>query len=365
VKVGVDAAKIGAVREKGPFAVLDHAKAEGFDGVFYRTMLDLSPTLDAGTLQELRARADELCLYIESGIGWVNPYNTSEIPFIRAFGKGDYRRAQELMIQAAHGIGCNELWAVSAHTDHGSPPFLAYDRMRTDVSWDDQMAAMKKYICTLAPLLRDLNCRINLETHGDETSTELLRLIEELGPDIVGVTLDTGNLPLSGDVPMAAIKRLAPYVHMTHCKDGILFITGPCVVQQIRPLGEGVIDWKACVQELSRYSPDLHLSIEYYRHESTIPVFEQAWRSFFPDFGDDDAKEFQRLAAWCAERMTRGEIAGIDEFRKIPNDEATRAQSIRAGVHFLRECIRDVQAASSRSADPHPIEGEVPLVCAD
>ena len=35
----------------------------------------------------------------------------------------------------------------------------------------------------LKPLLKDLGCRLNLETHGDETSFELLQLIDNLGED--------------------------------------------------------------------------------------------------------------------------------------------------------------------------------------
>jgi len=243
MKVGVDEDKLYAVKNKGPFAVLDYVKEKGFDGVFYRTMIDLSPTLDLVELQEIKSHAESLDLYLDSGAGWVNPYNTAETPHIRRFGNGDYKLAMEMMIKAAGKINCKELYAVSGHSIHGDPFFVAYDRFRTDVSWSDQLFAMKKFINMLKPTLKETGCRLNLETHGDETSFELLQLIDELGEDILGVTLDTGNLPLSADVPMDAIKRLAPYVHMTHCKDGILFITENGIVQQLRSVGEGVINW--------------------------------------------------------------------------------------------------------------------------
>ena len=48
----------------------------------------------------------------------------------------------------------------------------------------------------LSPLLKDLGLRANVETHGDETSFELIRMIEEIGPDILGVTLDRVTFPL-------------------------------------------------------------------------------------------------------------------------------------------------------------------------
>ena len=219
--VGVDADKLYAVKDKGAFMVLDYAGKHGFDGVFYRTMLDLSPTLDAGELKEIKAHADSLGLYLDSGAGWVNPYNTAETPHIRRFGNGDYKLAMEMMIKAASEIDCKELYAVSGHS-----------------------------------------------IHGDETSFELLQLIDELGEDTVGVTLDTGNLPLSGDVPMDAIRRLAPYIHMTHCKDGILYITEDGIVQQLRSVGEGIVDWEKALVILGEHSPNLHLSFEDYRAEN-------------------------------------------------------------------------------------------------
>src|SRR5438105_2493731 len=99
MKVGVDGSKIPAASE-GPLAALDQANQLGLDGVFFRTVLDLSPTLDVGFLTEVRAHADELGLYLEMGLGKVNPYTTAEAPEIRRLGGGDYRLGLEKMIRA-------------------------------------------------------------------------------------------------------------------------------------------------------------------------------------------------------------------------------------------------------------------------
>lgn len=337
MRVGVDAAKIGAVGRQGAIAMLDYVSAHGLDGIFFRTVLDMSPTLDEGELAEIRAHADHLGLYLEAGVGWVNPYNTAETPHMRAFGKGDYRLAVERMIHAARRIDCTELWAVSGHSVHGDPPFVAYDRFRTDVSWSDQLAAMTKFIGSLAPLLRDLNCRLNLETHGDETSHELVRLIEEIGADVVGVTLDTGNLPLCADEPVAATRRLAPYVHMTHAKDGILFLTDGGLSQQLRPLGEGIVDWETVLRTLGGFSPDLNLSIEDYRAEVTIPIYDPEWHAKQPDLTTAELAELVRLARLCEERMVRGEIEPIDEVRAAPYGEDGRRASILSSAQYLRQ----------------------------
>lgn len=340
MKVGVDADKLYSVKNDGPFAVLDFVKKHDFDGVFYRTMLDLSPNLDDGKLKEIKAHSDSLGLYLDSGAGWVNPYNTAETPHIRRFGKGDYRLAVEMMIKSAAKIGCKELYAVSGHSIHGDPFFVAYDRFRTDVSWDDQLTAIKKFIRMLKPLLKDLGCRLNLETHGDETSYELLELIDDLGEDILGVTLDTGNLPLSGDVPMDAVKRLAPYVHMTHCKDGILYQTAEGIVQQLRSVGNGVVNWVEALIELGKYSPNLHLSFEDYRAENLIKMYDARWRKHFPNFGDEDLKKFEELARMCEARIMKGEIMGVEEFNNLPFTDKDRLESYKKGALYLRRIIR-------------------------
>jgi sugar phosphate isomerase/epimerase len=340
MRVGSDTDKLpDEVKKQGAFAVLDYLKQRGFDGAFFRLMLDLSPTLDPGELKEIRAHADSLDLFLDSGIGWVNPYNTPERPEIRRFGNGDYRLAIEKMISAARLINCTELWAVSAHSIHGDPFYVSYDRFRTDVSWNDQLEAMEKFIALLAPMLRDLGCRLNLETHGDETSFEALRLIEKSGQDILGVTLDTGNLPLQADVPMNAIKRLAPYVHLTHCKDGILYRSQEGMNQQIRSLGEGVIDWRSAIEILNAHQPELHLSIEDYRAENLLLWSTPKYRNEYPDLTDKEIADFESLADICEKRIKSGTIQGVEEFRKLTFGETQRDASYIAGAGFLRKAI--------------------------
>jgi sugar phosphate isomerase/epimerase len=344
MRVGSDTDKLPAdIKKQGAFAVLDYLKQRGFDGAFFRLMLDLSPTLDKGELREIRAHADSLGLFLDAGIGWVNPYNTPERPEIRRFGNGDYRSAVEKMISAARLINCTELWAVSAHSIHGDPFYVAYDRFRTDVTWNDQLEAMGKFIAILAPMLRDLGCRLNLETHGDETSFEAIRLIEQCGPDILGVTLDTGNLPLQADVPLNAIKRLAPYVHLTHCKDGILYRSQEGLNQQIRSLGEGVIDWKSAIEILKAHQPDLHLSIEDYRAENLLLWSTTKYRKHYPDLTENEISDFDKLTDVCEKHIKDGEIKGVEEFRKLSFGETQRDASYTGGANFLKKIIETLK----------------------
>lgn len=341
IRVGLDMDKQpSAIKKKGPIALLDFVKENGFDGAYFRLMLDLSPTLDLVQLKEIKAHADSLGLFLGAGVGWMNPYNTPERPEIRRFGEGDYRLAIEKMLKAAREIDNTELWAVSAHSVHGTPAYVAYDRFRTDVTWGDQMRAMTKFINSLAPMLRDLKLRVNLEAHGDETSFELLRLIDEVGPDVVGVTMDAGNLVLEGDVPLDATKRLAPYINLVQPKDSIVYHAKDGLNQQIRTVGEGILDWEAALTVLAKYHPNLMLCFEAYRAEDLLLWSTPKYRSYYPELTDADVRQFEKFADEFQASVRDGKALSVEEYRKLPFKDGERMKDYQKGAAHLRKIIK-------------------------
>ena len=119
----------GAVDEPWPQVLADTA-ALGLDGVLVRTLYELSPTLDAGLLREVADAAASLGLYLELGVGKVNPYMTAELPEIRRLGDGSYVAGMERMIEAAAAIGCHELWTATGNFQAGLPGLHKNDRDR-------------------------------------------------------------------------------------------------------------------------------------------------------------------------------------------------------------------------------------------
>ncbi len=122
MQVGVEVNHWPGFASRTPQATLALAHELGFAGVFFKTVLDLSPTLDAGELKAIKQTSDELGLYLECGVGRVNPYNTAESPDVRALGDGDYRFGIERMIRAARAIGCTQLWAETATSSNKPYP---------------------------------------------------------------------------------------------------------------------------------------------------------------------------------------------------------------------------------------------------
>src|SRR5258708_2307531 len=86
--------------------VLDFAAERGLEGVQFGSPLQLSPTLDAGEIREVREYADARGLYLELGIPCVNPHQVA--PHFRAEPE-TYEVQLEALMRAAAAAGVANL----------------------------------------------------------------------------------------------------------------------------------------------------------------------------------------------------------------------------------------------------------------
>jgi sugar phosphate isomerase/epimerase len=79
----------------------------------------------------------------------------------------------------------------------------------------------------------------------------MLRAIEAIGMDNVGINFDTANLVLYGKANTAdALDVFGKYVRNTHCKDGEYPTEGTKLGREV-PLGEGRANMPAVMNKLS------------------------------------------------------------------------------------------------------------------
>lgn len=317
------------------------AKDFGFEGLYYKSPQYLTTSLDLGVLKEARALADDLSLYLEFGIGRVNPYNTSEAAQVWLLADGNYRAALEMIIAAAAEIGCHELTGVTAGWKGNHKGYFCFDRFRTDVDWSEQLQATENFLKRLAPALRHHGSRINLETHEEITSFEIVRIIECVGSDVLGVTFDTANVLSRGEDPLAVAQRVAPYCHQSHAKDAILFSSPTGMVRQIRPCGSGVVNWKAMLPILATENPELNLTIEDHKGYMPIDFHCEAWRQAHPDLNLAEMSELFRLARICDQRLAAGEIDAVEAYEGIPYEEQMD-QRLRSSLDFLKNLLQEL-----------------------
>lgn len=178
---------------------------------------------DRHYLATVRAAAEAQGLFLEFG----------------AIGTEPRRLARDLRIAAHLGsavlrtfVGCNR-----------------YDR-RSDLKAEIRRAvAGLKAVRSLAT---DLGVRLAVENHGDLKTDELLEVVRRVDSPAVGVCLDVGNPLLTGEDPLAATRKLAPYAVTTHFKDYTFQPTNYGAKIAGVALGQGVIDLPAVLRILRK-----------------------------------------------------------------------------------------------------------------
>ncbi|GAA2026934.1 sugar phosphate isomerase/epimerase [Agromyces tropicus] len=303
IRVGTDSTKLPGAMTHDAIWVIERVAELGLDGVFFRDILDLSRTLDPGELAEVAAAAHGRGLYLEAGAGKVNPFAMPEDPGMRGLGDGDWLTGMARKLEAAAGCGIREVWAATANYQFRLRGLRASDRFRTDVSWPEQLAATARVLTMLGPILRDLGLHLNLETHEEISSFEVVRLVEDAGPDAFGITFDSANVVIRGEDPVAAARRVAPYTRQTHLRDVMLVPNEHGIGRLIAPIGEGVIDWDGMLAALEA-APVQNYSIEgvftgmreHPGAEMSLFIGDPEWRASHVDLTDEELAWARRHA---------------------------------------------------------------------
>jgi sugar phosphate isomerase/epimerase len=328
------------------------------DGVFFRTVLDMTPKLDPGLLKEVRACADELGLYLESGLGKVNPYAMAETPELRSVGDGDTLLGFRRMIEACAAVGITELWSGTGNSKP-YPGRFQYDRFRTDVDWADQLDATAKFLGRLAPIARDHGVHVNLETHEEITSFEVVRLVEDAGPDAFGIVFDTTNLMQRGEDPVRTARRVAPYVRQTHIKDAALSLCADGVRYQERTVGRGIVDFARILPTLHAANPRLNLTLENaqawdevlltyptfsvdlmpQRGMATVEVFDPAWQAVHPDFSAGEMSAYLAVTRRCDELIAGGRLDSFEAAQLVAFAQQDAVAAAQESAAYLRHLV--------------------------
>ena len=358
MKLGINAQKLPEFGKRGPLASLDLVRELGLDGLFCLTVLDMSPTLDAGALRELRAQADELGLYLESGLGTINAYCS-------AAGRGDIIAGLVRMMEASVAIGCRELWVSPGNFKTAYRGRLAVDRFRTDVTWDEQLAAMERMLRKLAPAARANGAHLNVDTHDEITSFAILRLIEAVGADCVGVVFDAANTLQRAEHPVWAARRLAPHVRQTHLKDAFVARAPGGLDFQPRPCGTGIVDLAAILPILAAADPAVNLSLEIAQSTADKPrgawprqcieIDDPAWRAGHPDLTAEELEAYRTMVEAFEAHIAAGEVEGWEAYESRRYgwpSYARQAYGFDGALAFIRDSARHVEAICARAGLP-------------
>jgi 3-oxoisoapionate decarboxylase len=292
-----------------PLATLRWAEAHGAEGVAFSGLQpEQQAALDAPSLDRLKAFAGERGLYLEWGGAQHVPRD------LVTWSRKTILEGNRQAIRQAAALGARIVRSCSGglmrwHDD--APPT------------ETLLRETAQELRTQATMWQDAGVTLAIETHFEFTSFELLRLFEMCGAPPggwLGVCLDTLNLLTMLEEPVAATRRLLPWVVSTHVKDGGIAFQASGFTTFTAPIGFGIVDLPAIIDLVSSLDRPVHLSVEDHGGDFPLPIFDQTFLSKFPDL---TVQEFACLVG-LANRTARQPSCG-----PLPREDWPRVAEAR------------------------------------
>ncbi|MBI4874613.1 MAG: sugar phosphate isomerase/epimerase [Acidobacteria bacterium] len=283
VKVGVEMGCISSAKLT-PYQYLDDLARIGAQAAqFSSATLGVDPTNpDEAILKQVRAYAAKLGIALEAISGRsICPSSSS---FDARLGTPEQQIAQGLKI--AHAFGATAMRVVV-----GS----AKERAQIET----HMASTARVLKGMRSQIRDSGVKLAVENHGgDFQARELKALVEDVGFDILGVCLDSGNPLWMLEDPHLTLELLGPYSVNSHVRDTAVWRVPEGVAVRWVNMGEGNVDIDGWVKQFVRMQPGVPVTIENIvsAQPRVIRVFDAATFQNFPKMPASELSRFLALA---------------------------------------------------------------------
>jgi len=244
--------------------------------------LEAFPSLDDDHLRAVKRHADELGLDVEMGIGSI--CETS--PAFR-WERGNAVEQLTMGLRAAELLGSPVLRCLL-----GSDA----DR-RTEVPLETHIQHTIAALRAVRDRAMDLGIMLAMETHADLQGWEMRELVEEAGPEFVGVCIDSGNPVRLHEDPMVTLEHLAPYVVTSHIRDSAVWSHPRGAAYQWVAMGDGNVGIEAWAARYRELCPQASFTLEILT--GTPPrvlnyLEDDYWRAF-PRARAHELARFERL----------------------------------------------------------------------
>ena len=288
--------------------LLDHAREIGAAGV-------QAPVADwdAALPRRVRETCESYGMYFEGSISMPK-------------SEGDVARF-EREIHQADGAGARVLRAAMGGRRYEIFSSVQAFRQFKDGAWRAMQLA--------EPVLRRHGMRVGVENHKDFHAAELVEMIQKLGSEHVGVTIDTGNSIALLEDPMAVVETLAPFAVTTHIKDMAVQECEDGFLLSEVPVGEGMLDLDRMLGVIEARHPNITFNLEMItRDPLRIPCLTE---KYFASFPEKPATALARTLALVKKHRAASlpSTSGKTSEAILAMEEENILKSLRAGVPKL------------------------------
>jgi 3-oxoisoapionate decarboxylase len=285
-----------------PAEALALAEKAGATHCLFGSVLDLSADLDAGRIADLCALGRDRNVTVEVGCVSLHPYRISYHPRIIRLGDGDALVGLRRLFAASREVSSELLFFVGQMEDRFNPLH----------PWPEQVSAAAALVSRLAPVLRDLDLRLVVKTHEEISSFEVMRLVDAVGVDVLGVALDPVNALVTAEDPVLAAERTAGAVSMLVVDDAELHVVDDVAHRLLCPLGSGVVDWPGVLAALDLPADSgCSVWLEMHRGQFNLRLSDDDWLTSHPDLEAAERHAVTALAASSTDRLDSDRVAAL------------------------------------------------------
>jgi 3-oxoisoapionate decarboxylase len=282
-RIGVELGCVGA-NKWTPYQFLDYFKKTGIEAAqFNAGTLGVKPTgPDETELRKVRAYAENL------GISLLSFSGGSICPTASNFNL----KAGTAEEQIARGIAVARIiGATSMRVVLGS----FKERPEIARHLDSMIAVLKN----VRGRVRDSGVKLALENHNaDLQAGEIRTLIQEVGPDLLGVCIDTGNPLMIMEDPHLTLEVLGPYIACTHVRDTYVWRVPEGAAVRWVNMGEGNVDIDGWIRKFVKMYPAMPVTFENLptAEPRIVPIFTADAFRYFPKMPATDLAGYLSLA---------------------------------------------------------------------
>jgi sugar phosphate isomerase/epimerase len=268
-----------------------------------------------GDLRQLRARAEQLGMYIEGMV---------QLP------KNGDSSAFEKDIQDAKDAGavCVRAAALSGRR---------YESFASLADWRKFVTDSRRNLEAALPILEKYKMPLALENHKDWTADEMLELMKSHPSEYLGVCLDFGNNIALLDDPINVTEMLAPFTIATHVKDmGVEWFNDGFLLSEV-VLGQGFLDLPRMLSIVRRARPAPRFSLEMItRDPLQVPCLTDKYWVAFPDRNGVFLARTMQLVQKYKSARPLPRISGLSPEAQL----AAEQENVRACMQYAHEKLR-------------------------
>ena len=266
-----------------------------------------------GDLSKLRARADELGM-------WMEGFLSARTSTLEQFEKA---------ILDAKAAGC----AVARDGMLSGRRYESFDSLADWNQWRKQTFAV---IERILPILEKHKFTLAVENHKDWTIDEYVHLFKTYSSEYFRACLDFGNNISLLDDPMEVIEAAAPYTKATHIKDIAVAPYAEGFLLSEVQLGAGTLDLPRITSLIQQANPNIHFALEMItRDPLKIPCLtDHYWITFL----DRNGRYLARTLRYVEEHKSPNPLP---TFSALSAEERSRVEeeNIRACFRYADETV--------------------------